>query len=72
MAWDEVFIHLNDTNWGADGGFDQNRLFLGFGWKRDLTSRCRVEAGYLNQHVNRSGRTDVANHLVAINFYLSP
>jgi len=72
VAWDEVFIHLNDTNWGADGGFDQNRLFLGFGWKRDLTSRCRVEAGYLNQHVNRSGRTDVANHLVAINFYLSP
>jgi hypothetical protein len=72
VAWDEVFIHLNDTNWGAEGGYDQNRLFLGFGWKCHPESRLRVETGYLNQHVNRSGFPDVANHLVAINFFLVP
>jgi hypothetical protein len=72
VAWDEVFIHLNDTNWGANSGFDQNRLFLGFGWKHDRASRWRIETGYLNQHVDRSGRPDVTNHLVAINLYLIP
>ena len=32
-AYDEVFIALNSTDYGADSGFDQNRLFAGVGWK---------------------------------------
>jgi hypothetical protein len=72
VVWDEAFIHLNDTNWGADSGFDQNRLFLGVGWKHKFANRWRIETGYLNQYVNRSGRADVSNHLVAINLFVSP
>jgi hypothetical protein len=71
VAWDEFFIHLNSTDWGADSGFDQNRVFLGFGWKCRPGSRWRVETGYLNQHVDRPGRADVTNHLVSINLFLS-
>jgi hypothetical protein len=28
VLWDEYFVHLNDTDWGAVRGFDQNRAFL--------------------------------------------
>ena len=72
VAWDEVFIHLNDTDWGATGGFDQNRLFLGLGFKVDPSSCYRVEVGYLNQFLDRPTTDDLSNHLVAINFYWSP
>ncbi len=69
VAWDELFIHLNDTDWGANAGFNQNRLFLGFGLKRDPASPYRVEVGYLNQFVNRRSRDDLNNHILSINFY---
>lgn len=72
VAWDEVFIHLNDTDWGATGGFDQNRLFLGFGFSCDPANPNRVEVGYMNQYVERDAPGDLSNHLVAINFYWSP
>ncbi len=72
VVWDEFFIHLNDTDWGADGGFDQNRLFVGFGFKRDPASRNRVEVGYLNQQIDRSAGNDLANHVLSINFYFTP
>jgi len=72
VVWDELFIHLNDTNWGANAGFDQNRVFLGFGLKIDPRSAHRIEVGYLNQYVNRSTGTDLSNHLLSINFYWSP
>ena len=72
VVWDEVFFHLNDTDWGADSGFDQNRLFLGFGLKCDPESSFRLEAGYLNQFVGRSNRDDLSNHLLSINLYWTP
>jgi len=50
----------------------QNRVFVGFGFKRDPGNRHRVEVGYLNQYMNRSAGTDLSNHLVSINFYLNP
>jgi len=71
VVWDELFIHLNDTDWGANGGFDQNRVFVGFGLKCDPDSPHRVEVGYLNQYVNRSAGADLSNHLLSINFYWS-
>ena len=72
VAWDELFIHLNDTNFGADGGFDQNRLFLGCGIKYNPRNQWRVEIGYLNQYVDRFGGDDTRNHLLSFNFYRSP
>lgn len=67
-AYDEVFFHLNDTDWGATKGFDQNRLFVGLGWKFD--TGVLGEIGYLNQYVGRTG-PDRMNHILSINLILS-
>ena len=58
----EVFINLNDTDWGARSGFDQNRLFLGAGYS--LTSNLRLEAGYLNQYVD-TATINRRNHVLS-------
>jgi hypothetical protein len=70
VTWDEVFLHLNDTDWGAASGFDQNRAFVGVGWKLQTNSRLRTEIGYLNQVIDRPSGTDRVNHILSINFYL--
>jgi hypothetical protein len=72
VLWDEVFFHLNDTDWGADSGFDQNRAFVGLGWKPHSDSTWRVEVGYLNQFIDRRTSDDLSNHLLSINFFFSP
>jgi hypothetical protein len=43
-TWNEVFVQLHETTWGAPGGFDQNRLFLGLGY---TAGAMRLEGGYL-------------------------
>jgi len=67
VAWDEYFVNLNDTDWGAKQGFDQNRLFLGLGSK--FNSTFAFEIGYLNQYVNTQA-IDGMNHVLSttINF----
>ena len=69
VGWDEAFFHLNDTDWGANAGFDQNRVFLGFGFKRSDDARTRLEIGYLNQFVNRRNATDGLNHILSVNLF---
>ena len=70
VAWDEVFIHLNNTDFGARSGFNQNRVFVGFGWNQcPDASSSRVEVGYLNQYINGVS-TDRMHHLLAVNFFL--
>lgn len=62
VAYDEYFINLNDTDYGARRGFDQNRAFVGVNWAFD--ARYRLEVGYLNQYVN--GRKIYAeNHVLS-------
>lgn len=68
-AWDELFVHLNDTDWGADGGFDQNRAFVGLGAR--LGAAASAEVGYLNQRVRRPGRADASNHVLSLTLFLS-
>ncbi len=71
VLWDEVFIHLNDTDFGTRSGFNQNRAFFGFGWKPcPEQTKSRVEIGYLNQFINGSAGRDRMNHLLAVNFFL--
>ena len=67
VIWDEIFFNLNDTDWGANSGLDQNRAFIGFGFKRHPSSRVRTEIGYLNQFVDR--QTDGMNHILSVNFF---
>ena len=68
VIWDEVFINLNDTSVGVNG-FDQNRLFVGFGRKSKAENPSRVEVGYLYQRVDGSSGSTLNNHLLSINFY---
>jgi hypothetical protein len=72
VAWDEAFFHLNDTDWGAREGFDQNRAFLGVGWKPSPEHTWRLEVGYLNQYIDRSAGLDMSNHLLSVNLFWNP
>ena len=72
VVWDELFIALNDTDWGQRSGFDQNRIFVGFGFKKHHASPWRVEIGYMNQAVNQQGPVNRSNHIFALNFFRSP
>ncbi len=72
VGWDEFFIHLNDTDWGARNGFDQNRAFLGVGWKPSPEHTWRIETGYLNQFIDRSIGDDLCNHLLSVNLFWNP
>jgi len=69
VTWDEIFFNLNDTDFGARTGFDQNRAFVGFGWKPHADSRWRTEIGYLHQAINNPLGIDRANHILSVNFY---
>lgn len=72
VVWDEMFFALNDTDFGQRSGFDQNRLFIGFGFKQHASSTWRVEIGYLNQTINQQGPIERCNHLLSVNVFRSP
>lgn len=63
LAWSETFLALNDTDWGARGGFDQQRSFVG--WLQPLGKRLNLEAGYMHQYINRPTR-DAGNHVISL------
>jgi hypothetical protein len=56
--WNETFIALNDTDFGARSGFDQNRLFFGLRWR--AFKGVSLEGGYLLNNIN-STLDDQAN-----------
>ncbi|MEL6369850.1 MAG: DUF2490 domain-containing protein [Pseudomonadota bacterium] len=57
-AWNETFIALNDTDFGAEAGYDQNRTFVGLRWKANRL--FSLEGGYLLNDLNRA--VDQTNH----------
>jgi hypothetical protein len=59
---DEVFVNIDQTDWGAQRGFDQNRLFIGINWK--VSKTCLLETGYLNQFVHKTTH-NLENHVVS-------
>lgn len=64
----ETFIALNDTDFGARGGFDQTRTFIG--GAHQVTDNVRFELGYLNVFLNRpEGVDDGLAHAVAFNTF---
>ncbi|WP_375393036.1 DUF2490 domain-containing protein [uncultured Sphingomonas sp.] len=66
VLWNETFVQLNDTDWGARSGVDQTRTFVGVGLP--VGSRITVEPGYLNQIVYRPGPNRM-NHIAALNIF---
>ena len=71
VAWDEVFIDLNETDFGQQGSFSQNRAFLGIGRKFSGPSSPQLEVGYLNQFLRRRSAGDRFNHILSVNWFLS-
>lgn len=68
VMWDELFVGLNETDWGAPKGMDQNRLFTGVYAK--LVPHLRLEMGYLFVFINR-GDNDTAAHVLATNLFFT-
>ena len=60
-AWNETFIALNDTDFGARAGYDQNRTFAGLRWRTN--DYFSLEGGYLFNDI-RAG--DQQNHNISL------
>ncbi|MCH9698221.1 MAG: DUF2490 domain-containing protein [Gammaproteobacteria bacterium] len=69
-VWDEVFVNINSTDWGAHSGFGQNRIFAGFGFFLDQQQHFRFELGYINQFVENRRRNDLLNHIVSASLFI--
>ena len=69
VVWDEVFFDLNSTDWGQHGGFSQNRVFAGLGWKFNTLNHPKVEIGYFNQFLLKRSSSDRFTHIVAVNWF---
>ncbi len=69
VAYNEVFVDLNKTDWKPANGFDQNRFFTGLGYR--FTPNIHTEIGYMNQFIRRKNNPDFVNHNLSVNFYLN-
>ncbi|MGZ8188354.1 MAG: DUF2490 domain-containing protein [Methylosarcina sp.] len=69
VATDEYFVNLNRTDWNADDGFDQNRLFTGIGYNFD--KHIKTEIGYMNQYIRKAPGPDRISHILSVNLYLT-
>ena len=65
--WNEVFVGLNEPDWGAPQGLDQNRFFAGPYHK--VGDKMRLELGYLLLFVDRDN--DTLGHVLATNLFIS-
>lgn len=62
---DELFVNFNSIKGGPEAGIDQNRLFIGMGYR--FRPKARLEAGYQYQYINRTEQfDDQANHAIVI------
>jgi hypothetical protein len=66
-VWDEAFIAFNDTSFGQQAGFDQNRAFAGVGLF--MSKEVRLEAGYLNQYQVRRNAPDPMRHVLQVSVF---
>lgn len=67
LVYAEGFIALNDTDWGARGGFDQLRSFVGA--EVGLPGASTLELGYLNQTIDQTRGRVRMNHVASITLF---
>lgn len=67
LIYGEGFAALNSTDWGAKGGFDQLRSFIGA--ELGLGGASTAEVGYLNQIINQRGGNARVNHVGSITLF---
>jgi hypothetical protein len=68
LVYSEAFVALNSTDWGAKGGFDQVRTFVGA--ELGLKGASTVELGYLNQVIDQRGGQTRINHVASLSLFL--
>ncbi len=61
-SFNEVFVNLNSDSDGPQSGFDQNRLFFGFGGK--LSDRVKAEFGYQWVYERKRGEDENIHALI--------
>lgn len=64
----EVFLNFGNTATVNGKTFDQNRLYVAFGYR--VHPSFDIEAGYLNQYINGSGSSFTNNHAAQVAGYL--
>jgi len=62
---EEFFWHKNNFIGQNGSGFDQNRLFAGFGYQ--VTQGIVLEAGYMNQYIRRFDVPNFQANILSIN-----
>ncbi len=62
---EEYFANINQTNYGADDGFDQNRVFAGLGY--NFNKHTNTEIGYMNNYIRKATGSDRMYHYLAVN-----
>lgn len=68
-ATNELFVNLNDVDAGPQGGFDQNRLFVGVGIR--ASDGTRAELGPMLTYSRVAGGDDLLLGILAINLFFS-
>lgn len=66
---DELFLYTRSINHVTYRGFDQNRFFIGVGYK--LTKPTTLELGYLNQYIGRKGLNDFIGNIISLNLLVN-
>ena len=71
VTFDEIFVNLNGVSGGPEGGFDQNRFFIGF--NKEFMKQVSVDLGYQMQITNsRSDEfTNEINNCILLNVFIN-
>jgi hypothetical protein len=67
LGYAELFLALNDTDWGARSGFDQLRSFVGA--EIPLAGKSTIELGYLNQTIDQPAGRRRMNHALSLSLF---
>lgn len=70
VIYDELFVNLNTVRRGPEGGFDQNRIFVGI--HRKVNDHLNFDFGYQNQTINTRGPNlaDKMNHIILWQWFI--
>ncbi|WP_242604564.1 DUF2490 domain-containing protein [Legionella fairfieldensis] len=71
VSHDEVFWHTNNFIGKNGRGFDQNRFFIGIGYKTHANAVFSTEMGYMNQYIRRFEVPNFLSNILSINFFLN-
>lgn len=68
IGWTELFVALNDTDWGARAGFDRIRSFVGL--ELPIGGASTVEVGYMNQTARTTASGVAVDHILSLNLFV--